>query len=154
MKAVSLWNPWAQAMALGIKRNETRSWPIRYRGDLVICSSKRKLDDTGLTVAAAYNIPLEDLAYGVALCIVEVREMARTEDFRLDADRCKLPLRLITGEEYDMGDYSPGRWAWVTGNLRRLSTPVPVVGHQGLWELPADVAAMVMANTEISDERT
>jgi hypothetical protein len=42
MKAISLWQPWAWAMAEGIKRIETRSWPISYRGDLVICSAKRK----------------------------------------------------------------------------------------------------------------
>lgn len=148
MKAISLWNPWAHAMALGIKRNETRSWKTDYRGDLVICSSKRKLDATGLEVAAAYNIPPEDMVYGYALCIVEVIEMARTEDFMLYADQCKLPLRVITGEEYDMGDYSPGRWAWITGNLRRFTRPLPVIGHQGMWDMSDDVALVETTNNE------
>lgn len=41
MKALSLWQPWASLMALGVKQNETRSWPTSHRGDLLICAAKR-----------------------------------------------------------------------------------------------------------------
>ena len=34
MKAISLWQPWASAVALGSKRVETRSWSTSYRGPL------------------------------------------------------------------------------------------------------------------------
>ena len=34
MKAPSLWQPWASAIAVGAKRVETRSWPTNYRGPL------------------------------------------------------------------------------------------------------------------------
>lgn len=36
MKALTLWQPWASLVALGIKTIETRSWGTRYRGPLVI----------------------------------------------------------------------------------------------------------------------
>lgn len=42
MKALSLWQPWASAIALGSKRIETRDWPTRYRGLLAIHAAKRK----------------------------------------------------------------------------------------------------------------
>ena len=42
MKAISLWQPRASAMAHGLKRNETRGHLTRYLGDLVICSALRE----------------------------------------------------------------------------------------------------------------
>lgn len=36
MKALTLWQPWASLVALGVKRIETRSWSTRYRGRIAI----------------------------------------------------------------------------------------------------------------------
>lgn len=36
VKAITLYQPWASAVALGYKTIETRSWPTRYRGPLAI----------------------------------------------------------------------------------------------------------------------
>jgi activating signal cointegrator 1 len=36
MKALSLWQPWASLVALGVKTIETRSWSTSYRGPLAI----------------------------------------------------------------------------------------------------------------------
>ena len=38
MKAISLWQPWASAIALGLKKIETRSRPSRCFGNLAICA--------------------------------------------------------------------------------------------------------------------
>jgi hypothetical protein len=40
MKAISLWQPWASAIALGMKRIETRGWSTNYRGRLAIHAAK------------------------------------------------------------------------------------------------------------------
>ena len=40
MKAITLWQPWAQLVAIGAKRLETRSWATSYRGPLAIHASK------------------------------------------------------------------------------------------------------------------
>ena len=47
MKAISLWQPWASAIAVGAKRYETRGWPAvaggqRFAGWLAIHASKRE----------------------------------------------------------------------------------------------------------------
>lgn len=55
-KAISLKQPWANLVASGKKTIETRKWTTKYRGDLVICSSKRP----------------EIEPAGYALCIVEL----------------------------------------------------------------------------------
>jgi hypothetical protein len=41
VKALSLWQPWASLVALGVKTIETRSWSTSYRGPLAIHASKR-----------------------------------------------------------------------------------------------------------------
>src|SRR5262245_33853273 len=59
MRALSLWQPWASAIALGAKRVETRDWSTRYRGPLAIHAAKRVVRDelvycaTGTEWAAA-----------------------------------------------------------------------------------------------------
>jgi hypothetical protein len=40
MKALSLTQPWASAIADGVKLWETRSWSTKHRGPLAICSTK------------------------------------------------------------------------------------------------------------------
>ena len=31
MKAITIWQPWAEFVAAGVKHNETRSWATKYR---------------------------------------------------------------------------------------------------------------------------
>ena len=46
MRAISLWQPFASAIAWGDKQIETRSWGTRYEGLLLICATaKTPLDD-------------------------------------------------------------------------------------------------------------
>lgn len=56
MKAISLKQPWANMIAEGKKTIETRKWSTKYRGDLVICSSRKPKIEP----------------YGCAICIVEL----------------------------------------------------------------------------------
>ena len=41
IKALTLYQPWAQLVSLGVKTIETRSWSTRYRGPLAIHASVR-----------------------------------------------------------------------------------------------------------------
>lgn len=151
MKAISLWEPWASAMALGLKKNETRDWPISHRGDIVICSAKRKMtrdDLETLEILVKPSAPEFTLTYGCALCVVEVYDCVRSELFHDAVERrhgvtSLYKGRPLTQAEAALGDYSHGRWVWLTRNLRRLTTPVPVTGKQGIFILPPDVEAKV-----------
>lgn len=125
MKAITLWEPWATAMALGLKRNETRSWSHGHRGDLVICSAKRKMDQLGFNLCLQHKIPLQEIRYGYALCIVEVTGTVLTDS---------IAEMTLNETEYALGDYSYGRFAWITTNLRPLK-PFPVIGRQGFFEV-------------------
>jgi hypothetical protein len=131
MKAISLWEPWASAIALDLKHNETRGWPTAYRGDLAICSAKRPLGDDERAVARENGIPMGALKFGFVLCVVELFECVKAEAFLSG----KIEL---SDQEKNLGDYTYGRWIWRTRNLRRLKAPVPVIGHQGFFLLPPE----------------
>ncbi len=46
-------------------------------------------------------------------------------------------------DQLPLGDFAPGRYGWLLSDPRRLATPVPVTGKQGVFDLPDDVAAAV-----------
>jgi hypothetical protein len=135
MKAISLWQPWASAMAFGFKCNETRSWPTQHRGDLVICASKQASRMDLLVPRAREAIvelmPADGFPYGMALCVVDLWECVRTDHFH---GACPI---VASEMEASLGDYTPGRFAWITRNLRVLRKPVPIRGRQGIWNLTA-----------------
>ena len=138
MKAISLWQPWASAMASGAKKNETRSWPISHRGDLLICSAKRKptreeMADDAL-FAQAMTFP-----FGMALCVVEVFDCQSSGMFYVSSKTPRLHQYRITQEEWDLGDYSHGRYIWMTRGLRTFTRPFAVTGRQGLFEVLDEV---------------
>lgn len=47
------------------------------------------------------------------------------------------------GQEEPWGDYTPGRWAWLLTDVRRLEAPIPVRGAQGVWRPDEDLVAAV-----------
>lgn len=136
MKAISLWEPWATAMAAGLKQNETRGWDTRYRGDLVICAAKRRMDTEGILLYHDRIKPLTDpecrvhLPYGCAVAVVELYDCVRSEEFG------RTGKRLLTEMEEALGNYAPLRWVWMTRNLRPILPAVPVLGRQGFFQVP------------------
>lgn len=143
MKAISLWEPWATALALGLKVNETRGWFCSYRGDLVICSAKRPIGSLEREVTVANGIDPAQLVFGCALCIVEVYDCVSTNGL----------AGKISAQEARLGNYEFGRFAWLTRNLRRLAEPVPVVGRQGFFEVEipirVNLCPSVVNNTQL-----
>lgn len=141
IKCLSLWEPWASAMARGFKRNETRHWLTSYRGPLAIHAAKKKFKNSdyehGFISFLRGRGLLENPGCGEVLCIVDLKKIPRTELAKRDA----------SFEELELGDYSEGRYAWVTDNLRTLPKPYPLTGHQGLfdWEVPKELEYLLSA---------
>jgi hypothetical protein len=46
MKCISLWQPFASAVALGIKKIETRSWMTYYSGPIAIHAAQKCTNET------------------------------------------------------------------------------------------------------------
>jgi hypothetical protein len=72
MKALSVKQPWANAIAAGEKSIETRTWSTDYRGELLIVSSKLpNIEPAGCAVAIATLIdcrPMSVLDEPAAQC--------------------------------------------------------------------------------------
>ena len=130
VKAISLWEPWASLMRAGHKHNETRSWATSYRGPLLICAAKTQ---AGLTEETEFIIPmlmnaLADgtppehlLSFGKAVALVNVVTCVPTD------------LVSRSSTERNLGDYTPGRYAWITKPIDTTFEPFPVKGQQGFF---------------------
>lgn len=144
IKCVTLYQPWATFVALGAKRYETRHWHHDYTGPIAIHAAKTQeqmvlcyeepfrsiLEDLGISPPFTPHIP-----FGAIVAIGEVTEYYKTFGTltRL-ADG-----KEISDREYDLGDYSPGRFAWCLENVRALPEPIPYKGAQGFFEVPVDL---------------
>ncbi len=137
MRAISLWQPWATAMAIGWKRNETRHWQVKYRGPLAIHAAKRwcvECRSMHQGQWTANNFP-GNLPFGAIVAVVDVVDCVPTEQ--------AMPGLSVREEAW--GNYGPGRFAWITENLRQLCEPLPMKGRQGFWTLTDEERCAVEA---------
>jgi len=109
MKALTVKPLWAGLIEAGQKTIEVRSRNTRYRGPLVICTSRR--------APAAQDDPT--VPKGVTLCIVDLVDSRP----------------MTKADEAEAGvAYTPGKWAWVVRRPRRI-TRRPVRGQLGVFNL-------------------
>ncbi len=124
MKALTLWQPYATAIASELKRFETRSWSTSYRGLLAIHAAKRPLGPYDQKLAETYALDPGTLPLGAVVAIVELQEcIAMTPEF----------IRQQSPQEIAFGDWRPGRFAWRLRLVERMKKPLPASGKQGLW---------------------
>ena len=150
MKAITIYQPWASLVILGLKQYESRSWQTPYRGPLAIHAAARKVDENGwrlwsriycdagpgsrMTMKAAGGGIAEAtfLPLGEVLGIVEVEETFFISNGILDNPNT-LSLAEVDLLEQITGDWSAGRWAWRLRVLERFAEPIPARGRQRLW---------------------
>lgn len=127
MKAISLWQPWATGMALGLKRVETRSWWTKHRGLLAIHAAQREDKD-----ATARLLGGRRVVAGAVVAIVDLIDCI---------EMTPMDVRLVDAAEKEWGDWRAGRFAWKTRLIVALEPAVTWPGHQGLWdwEPPPDI---------------
>jgi hypothetical protein len=122
MRAISLMQPWATAIALGLKRVETRDRNLSHRGPLAIHASKTQdedslvffLENRSLFRAGGFLGGYYDLPFG---CVVSTCNLAAV----WPTDR--LWPRLDETERI-FGNYLPDRFGYVLEAVRRLEQPV------------------------------
>jgi activating signal cointegrator 1 len=138
MKALSLWQPHATAIALGLKPWETRGWATSYRGPLAIHAAKRAWDDVGPWHREARQkmqryveqhgaVPW---AFGAVVCIVDLVECLRTSTLR-----GAIPREHEFWGDFSEGENGAGRYAFRLGNVRVLPRAVAWRGQQGFFDV-------------------
>ncbi|MBD2457702.1 ASCH domain-containing protein [Nostoc sp. FACHB-87] len=141
IKAISLHQPWASLIPMGLKKHETRSWSTSYRGPLLICAAKKTSIRQKLTHSYFLNkyqqilahtdnyIEWEDLPFGHAVALVDLIACISMNQAFIDQQ---------PQTELDTGDWQVGRFAWRLDNIRRIVQPIPITGKQGLFNVEVD----------------
>jgi len=136
IKAISLWQPWASLMALGLKPDETRHWATSYRG-LCAIHAARTIDVAGSPddLCAAAIGPNWGRLVPIGMVLAIGRLTACREASRAVAEG-------LTKANLAAGNFTPGRFAWRFEDIRPLMAPIPLIGRQGLfnWTPPDDIA--------------
>lgn len=149
IRALTLWQPWATLLVCGAKHTETRPGVCsfrNYRGLIAVHASKSCPPDVREAMRAVVDgqypswLPRDEARMFVdALRRVGVN---RAGDLVVGAvvGTCRVTDAYRVGDrplpEYPdraFGDFGTGRTAIVTAQPRRLVTPIPASGSQGLW---------------------
>ncbi|MCW5648386.1 MAG: ASCH domain-containing protein [Ramlibacter sp.] len=162
MRAISLWQPWATAAALGSKRVETRHWATAYRGPLLIHAAKR-CNKTEMRVYGEQPAwrnalrldgnagPLwEALPLGAVVAVCNLIDCRPSETFTaavLDEQRWHDPDRDPFTERM-MGNFEPQRYGWVLADVHALREPIPYKGGQSFFDVPRALVAEDLARWE------
>lgn len=131
MRAISLWQPWASAIALGVKRVETRHWSTNYTGPLLIHAAKRWTKAEREFAAAEYTLGRlpKRIPLGALVATCTLMGCRLTEDV----------AHQLGSIERMYGDYTPGRFAWFLADIQPLPEPIEYSGHQGFFNVPEEL---------------
>jgi hypothetical protein len=153
MKALTLTQPWAQLVAIGAKKIETRSWNTYYRGPLAIHAAKgfpgwaRQMCYGKFFLEALfddYDGRWQSLPTGMIVATCELVHVLKI-DTRIESSTTKFVTRSglqwsLGARERAFGDYSLGRYIWLLDDIELLPEPIPAKGALGLWEFNGDLS--------------
>lgn len=158
MRIITLTQPWASAVAWGLKRIETRSWWTSYRGPLAIHAAQ-SLDPAGgeagllrlcteiealrlemlrrrMVIGGVLNVSA--LPRGQVVAVSDLKMCERTEDLVAVRDVFSPAWREVlapwpmTPAERSLGNYGPERFGWLLADVQELLFPITYRGGQGL----------------------
>lgn len=140
MRALSVLQPWAWAIAEGHKRIENRDWPPPHKAineRLAIHASKKpvsaedRADFEDMLVDFVLPYPRwEVMPYGAIVALATVRAYVDQGG--------ALTLPRIDYRWFN------GPYGWVLADVVRLPEPVPARGALGLWKVPLDIERLVL----------
>lgn len=147
MKAISIWQPHASLLMLGLKPFETRGWPVprsilgtrvaihaaKADGDLreiekyllgrqAGSEADESIEAYVRAVSGCGFATLADLPRGCILGTVVLSECVPTQ---------------AAENHKNFGDFSPGRFAWRASDPVLLPAPAPFRGMQGFFDVPS-----------------
>ena len=149
MYAITLHQPWATLIALGIKTVETRSWPaperllgqtvavhagkrvVRRPGECIERELRARLGEdwirtipTGAVLATATLAGIAQVDYAGLIIGHAVHDVDTEMGCAVGAGRTPID---------PWGDFSAGRWLWFLDDVEALPEQIPAVGRQGFW---------------------
>lgn len=149
-RALTLWEPWASAIAYGRKRIENRSWapPSTVQGKRIAIHAGKSLDKdavTRLCVEVGFDFDEMDNVAGHIVCTAEVAGVIRSDgivraDGLMKPDGALVDLEWYSGEseitkEEHFDWLDPVEFSWILRDVKPLQKPIEARGHQGIWIL-------------------
>lgn len=144
--ALTVRQPWASLLVMGIKCVEGRSWSTSHRGQLWIHSGAKRPKPAEIQDAEAFyssTYASEGLAVafpasyptGVVLGVVDLVDVVAADEFEDSGATAALPTSVMLE--------SDAPWRWCCERPRRLTSPPASRGAQGVWELPRELVHAV-----------
>ncbi len=122
MRALTIRQPWASLILAGKKKIETRSARTKRRGR-VLLHAGTVMGPSEREAAIREGLDPDALPRGMIIGTIEIVDSVPAKD--LD----------VSAAERSRGDYRPGRWGWVLGEVRALAKPVPATGALSFWKV-------------------
>lgn len=128
-KVMTIRQPYAGAIAAGLKRIETRPSSVhpRFRGELIIhagsARTRQSIDLPPMYREERVRFDYYTRLYGVMLCRVRVVDIVPVEQIH----------PTLPALESALGDFSYGRMAWMLEDVEPLTTFVAASGQLGVW---------------------
>ena len=153
MYAITLHQPWATLIALGMKDVETRSWPApgRLLGQVIaVHAGRRVVQQPGDCIERELRDRLgEDwirtIPTGAVVATATLAGMAQVEYVDLTSGHavhdagtemgCAVGVEQTSIDPW--GDFRSGRWLWFLNDVEALPEPVPAIGRQSFWQWDA-----------------
>lgn len=134
-RVLSVRQPWAGLLVLGIKQHETRSWNTRERGTIAIHASATQVDPIGVAILNMLYAKMPDKFFpgseadkicrnlGCIVGTVVIRDTYSTNHTHLK----------MSNLEKILGDYSKDRHYWVMKDPTIINPSIPAKGQLGFW---------------------
>lgn len=160
MRALSFWQPHGGLILTLAKPFETRSYPTKVRGDILLHAAKNESHMEYIVIEDSYQRGLAPLigkplnfdpahtpdkkdipaiikaVHQTLGCLIGVAELIGC-----------YPCMELTEDQRrrsrGFGDFSSDRWAWEFANVRKLERPIPYRGAQGFF----------FANLDLTDNK-
>lgn len=143
MKAITVWQPWAQLLVAGKKHEETRSWATSYRGPILIHAAAKPAIHSLLELMDKETRHLAFKSLGHTEPVVNWKKtfptgaiigMAKLTDCRYIDEQYNEFVRTLCPAEFAFGDFTVGRFAWVMEEPVIFDKPIMAKGKQRLWD--------------------
>ncbi len=140
MKAISLLQPWASLVVMGVKTIETRSWATQHRGIILIHASMGKAGNIfAMEKPFKKYIPdFKALPFGAIIGSVTITGLVPVTHTGLPEN----VMAQLTMEEKAFGDYSGGRFAWLLADAVKFEQPIPARGMLNVWDYKGALPGM------------
>ncbi len=137
MKAISLLQPWASLVVMGVKTIETRSWATSHRGEILIHASQGKAGSifANEPLFKKYIVDFKKLDFGAIIGKAVIIDVIRIDKLEYS----DAIMNRLTMEEKAFGDYSEGRYAWILNDFEKFKNPIAARGTLSIWEYPGDL---------------